>query len=216
MENVISLIGKIIAYLGGASVIILSLSTWIGKIWANVFVKQQGAKYQKDIECYKSQLSEQLELLKAKNEKVNYISKTQFDVEFKIYQELSESSFSMLFEVSKLFPTGLDHVPQDAEERQKVYQDRYEKAQEEFIKFQNKLFQIAPFIVKEIYDLFDELRAEARLQVVWYPDLILHPGNTYNAEQDIKCWERSPILIEKHSYIIEFLRKYLNSLKVVE
>lgn len=220
MENIISLIGKIIAYLGGASFIILSLSSWIGKIWAKIFIKQQEAKYQKDIECYKNQLSEQLEILKAKNEKANYISKTQFDAEFKIYQELSETSFSMLYKVALLFPEGLDRgIPEGKDERQQVCQDRYEKAEEELIKFQNKLYQVAPFITKEMYNLFDELKEEARLQVVFYPRLVLNSDKEWVKElfdQESKCLERTPKLREKHKYIIESLRVYLSSLKVTD
>lgn len=32
------IVGKIIAALGGGAVIILGLSTWIGKIWANIIL----------------------------------------------------------------------------------------------------------------------------------------------------------------------------------
>lgn len=58
MEKITSTIGIVIVSLGGESIIILSLSTWIGEIWTNIFIKQQEVKYQKNIECYKSQLSE--------------------------------------------------------------------------------------------------------------------------------------------------------------
>lgn len=155
----------------------------------------------------------------AKQEIVNHITKNQFDVEFKIYQELSEMSFSMLYEVSQLFPAGLDYVPQDKDERQKVYQERYKKAQDELIKFQNRLLQVAPFISKKIYDLFDELRAEARLQVVFYPDFVLNPDREYVKElskEKHECMKRTPQLTIKREHIMEVLREYLSLLKTKE
>ena len=58
----------------------------------------------------------------------NYISKTQFDAEFKIYQELSEPIFDMFFDVLKLFPMGLDYVPEDETDRKNFYEKRYNNA----------------------------------------------------------------------------------------
>lgn len=50
-------------------------------------MKAQEAIYQKDIEKYKNELSIQLTQYKAANERINYISKAQFDKEFEICQK---------------------------------------------------------------------------------------------------------------------------------
>ncbi len=45
-----------IASVGGASVIILAISSYSGKIWAEKYLESIKKEYQKDIETYKSQL----------------------------------------------------------------------------------------------------------------------------------------------------------------
>ena len=89
--DIFALFGKVVASLGGAGLIIIGLSSWIGKIWADKLMETQRKQNQKEIEKFKSELHKELELLKAKNEKMNYITKTQFDAEFRMYQELSEA-----------------------------------------------------------------------------------------------------------------------------
>lgn len=163
--------------------------------------------------------SRKLEILKARNEKVNYITKTQFDAEFKIYQELSETSFNMLLQVSQLFPAGIDSLPEDKEQRQIIFIERHKKANEELVNFQNKLYQVAPFISEKMYNLFEELRTEARLQIIFYPDFIISPNSEHLKElrkEITACWKRTPELHSLHEKIIKSLREYLSSLKVLD
>lgn len=58
----------------------------------------------------------ELENCKALHEKVNNISKTQFEAEFKMYQEISGSMFEMALNVTSLYPSGF--VPGDAPTRE--------------------------------------------------------------------------------------------------
>ena len=57
------------------------LSILISALWALYFnrIKEgQKAEFQKQIEAQKAEFSKQLEIIKAKNEKMNYITRTQF------------------------------------------------------------------------------------------------------------------------------------------
>ena len=92
--------------LGLSSVLSGLIALSVCAIWSIVFnrIKEgQKAEFQKQIETQKAEFTKELETLKAKNDKCNYITKTQFDVEFKIYQEISEPIFNMFFDVLKLF-----------------------------------------------------------------------------------------------------------------
>ena len=198
------------------------LSILISALWAIYFnrIKEgQKAEFQKQIEVQKAEFSKQLEIIKAKNEKMNYITKTQFDAEFKMYQELSEASFQMLLDNSKLFPMGIDRLPESKEAQDKIFQERFNKANSSLVNYQNMLFKYAPFIKEENYILFDELKEMGRLQLIYYPIYKFE----YNEEEKREiykeiqeCWKRTSLMYKKHDEIIKILRNYLNNIKLVE
>lgn len=198
------------------------LSILISALWAIYFnrIKEgQRAEFQKQIEEQKVEFNKQLENIKAKNEKMNYITKTQFDAEFKMYQELSEPIFEMFSDVIKLFPVGIDFVPEDPKERKDFYEKRYNKAMHNLLIFQKKLYAYAPFIPQKIYDMYNDFRTEAGKQVNWYPNFVLHPDSSLIKDlrsESLECWERTEKLIDKYDKIIQKLRDYLQSLKVQE
>lgn len=208
--------------LGLSTAVSTLLSILISALWAIYFnrIKEgQRAEFQKQIETQKAEFSKQLESIKAKNEKMNYITKTQFDAEFKMYQELSEPIFEMFSDVIKLFPVGIDFVPEDPKERKDFYENRYNNAMHNLLIFQKKLYAYAPFIPQKIYDMYNDFRTEAGKQVNWYPDFVLHPDSSILKDlrsESLECWERTEKLIDKYDEIIQKLRKYLQSLKVHE
>ena len=65
MTGVWGVAGAIIASFGGASVILLATSTWLGKVWAAKILEKDRAKYSLEIEGVRKQASEQLALLTA-------------------------------------------------------------------------------------------------------------------------------------------------------
>ena len=199
------------------------LSILISALWAIYFnrIKEgQKAEFQKQIEAQKAEFSKQLESIKAKNEKMNYITKTQFDTEFKMYQELSEACFLMFLDNSLLFPRGIDYLPREEEERKKVFEERYKAARDSLILYQNMLYKYAPFISVRLYKFFEQLRELAHRQVQWYPDFVL--GRLESdvikelKDEKIACRERTKEIEDLHKKLIEELREYLQSLKVQE
>ena len=59
-ENIVNIISWIVISVGGAGVVILGISHWIGKIWANKFVEKHKGKYEKELEHYKSKINTRL------------------------------------------------------------------------------------------------------------------------------------------------------------
>lgn len=197
--------------LGVSSSIATLIAIVIGASWSIYFNRIK--------EGQKTEFAKQLEILKSKNEKVNYITKTQFDAEFKMYQELSEASFQMLLDNSKLFPMGIDRLPESKEAQDKIFQERFNKANSSLVNYQNMLFKYAPFIKEENYILFDELKEMGRLQLIYYPIYKFE----YNEEEKREiykeiqeCWKRTSLMYKKHDEIIKILRNYLNNIKLVE
>ncbi len=95
-QIVLEIVATAIASVGGAGAIIWALSSFFGKMWANKILEKQKAEYQKDIEQYKSELSLELEKVKATNEKLTYISKVQYDIEISVIKELTRASFNLV------------------------------------------------------------------------------------------------------------------------
>lgn len=199
--------------LGVSSSIATLIAIVIGASWSIYFNRIK--------EGQKTEFAKQLEILKSKNEKINYITKAQFDAEFKMYQELSEACFNMLLNNTALFPKGIDFLPEDQEQRNKEYQKRYKLALDSLIIYQNLLFKYAPFISKDLYNKFEELRKMGQQQVNWYPDFRLNQENralvsTDLLEQERACAQRTIDMEYGHKDLIEDLRNYLKTLKVHE
>lgn len=55
-EEVFKIIFSALVSVGGAGVIILALSSWLGKIWSNRLIESVKKEYQKEIESYRNQL----------------------------------------------------------------------------------------------------------------------------------------------------------------
>lgn len=54
----------IIGSLGGTGAVILVLSSWLGKVWANRLMAKEKAQFETDLEAIKSKYTRQLEVLK--------------------------------------------------------------------------------------------------------------------------------------------------------
>lgn len=210
--------------LGFSTAISALLSILISALWAIYFnrIKEgQKAEFQKQIEVQKAEFSKELEIIKARNEKMNYITKTQFDAEFKMYQELSGACFLMFLDNSFLFPKGIDSLPINEAERLDVYKDRYKKAIDSMVDYQNKLAKYAPFIKADLYKLFEEFRKKGQIQINFYLDFYFPNSPVTDCLKEMEkerlaCFKRTSEMFKDHEKIIEELREYLKSLKVQE
>lgn len=151
------------------------------------------------------------EKIKAKCERTSYISKAQFDVELKVYQELSERSYNAVMDCALLFPVDLTLVPEKEEERKKYEQYIYTCSNSSTVSFQDSLFKYSPFIKKEIAEKFHELL-----------NYISTQNRFFYFKMDDKNFRFNPLereqitnqIIDLHKSIIQELRQYLNSMKV--
>lgn len=88
MQNVINIIATIIVSVGGTGVIIVAISKYIGNILAKRVEEKYKNKLDKELEDYKWKINEKLSKLDKIEEKALYISKFNYDNEFKIYMEI--------------------------------------------------------------------------------------------------------------------------------
>lgn len=134
MDNLVLSVMQIIGISGGTSLIIVILAGKLWEIWFNRIKEGQKAEFET-----------QIQNLKFEKEKLNYISKTQFDVEFKMYQELSEACFEMVLSSTALFPNCIDYLPESEEEQKEIFSKRYKDAVDKLVLYQNLLFKYAPW-----------------------------------------------------------------------
>jgi cell division protein FtsB len=147
----------ILTSIGGASVIILGLSSWFGKVWANKILEKEKAAYSKEIEHYKSELNRELGRIGAIQDKALYISKAQYDNEYKIYQEIWEKMHECVALTKALYPIS-ENVPSEEEKYNEYQVGKYEKFSRAYNEYLKTIEKHAPFYKKEFYDKFMEIR----------------------------------------------------------
>jgi hypothetical protein len=78
----------VLTSLGGGAVIVLALSSWLGKVWANRLMERERAKYAEELERLRSSLERTNRLLQGEIEKTIFVGKTHFETEFKALSEI--------------------------------------------------------------------------------------------------------------------------------
>jgi len=95
MNDLFEIFVVIVGSLGGVGVLVLALSTWLGKVWASRLMNKEKAKFARDLESIKSNYTSQLELLKS--------SLTQDTESYKIKLKKSEFIFEKEYEATSEF-----------------------------------------------------------------------------------------------------------------
>jgi hypothetical protein len=91
-DDVLKISASIIATLGGGSLIIFGLSSWLGKVWANRLMEKDKSKFLTDLENLKNGLVNETESYKIKLKKSEFL----FEKEFEAASELTAMIRSFL------------------------------------------------------------------------------------------------------------------------
>lgn len=157
MTEVLSIASTIILSLGGSGAIIIGLSNWLGKIWANRILEKEKHKYTKELEEYKNTLSEKMSILNSLIDKSSFVTKLQYEKEFSIYQEIWEALVNCIRVTKRLYPKSEDK-PIDQDKLEEFQIKKWEEYLDSFIIFSNIVDKYAPFYEEEIYKKFNEVR----------------------------------------------------------
>jgi hypothetical protein len=57
LTELAEIVASVLVSLGGGGAIVLGLSNWLGKIWAERLMEKEKARYQKELENFKAQLN---------------------------------------------------------------------------------------------------------------------------------------------------------------
>jgi len=201
-----------IASVGGIGAIIV----WVIKYVSDTIADRLSKKYQlqldKEKEKYKTELS-----------KKEYVSKTRFDTEFRVYQELSGKNLSMVYSAGEavIITRGAPYSSNEVDQFIEKYCEQLNDAE-----ITNKRY--APFIAKEIYEKYLSLEKQAsvifRLLKLWKQyqtedgfsvtvDKVSYHNQTEVAQA---IADKQKILSDDSDTLLCDLREYLSKLDVLE
>lgn len=170
---------------------------------------------QKELAEYKSELTKQIDIFKIKNKNITYITKTQFDAEFKMYQELSSDSYNVVQSIKKFDSTINEKATSDYGNAKEFLAE----TQKYIYKLNKSINKYAPFIQKEKYDLLQEFNTYLFKMFIFKETRDVQEGKTkiVEVENIIKNYKEIMKQVNfLHENFINNLRVYLDSLKIIE
>lgn len=226
MQNILNIISVIIVSVGGTGVIILGISKWIGKILLDEFSQEYKIKCEKELETYKSKINVELNKLDKIEEKALYITKVNYDNEYKIYMEIWPKLVDCVNATMKLYPRGLENVPIDEKELEMYKEDKYNEFVKCYMEFYNCIEKYAPFYEEEFYNdlnIMKEISSFIGNQYQMYEFEVKY-NESFKGCRDLKITveerkeikEKQQKLLDIKEKLLIKIRNYLNGLKLRE
>lgn len=173
MENVFELVAAILVSVSSGGAIVLGLSGWLGKVWADRLIEREKANLAKLVQS-------EFEQLRGTTERSLFVHRTQFEVEFKAYQELWAEIYEAVVAALSLRPM-IDFQAGEKSEAE-VKQERLSRYAEHHGAAILSWRRHRPFITKEIDALVDAVMRAARNESNQY--------RIFDPKRDHDYWER--------------------------
>ena len=205
-SDVGKIIVTIVASAGGIGGVVVFLVKVIIEKIAERMSKKYEIKLNKDLEKHKSNLIN-----------MNYISKTQFDVEFEIYRSLTKRYFTMMVSINNIFSPNYRQDISNGVDLERIKKDAINLV-EKTADAQDCLFENAAFIPKNLYEKYDTI-LEKSLDLFWeYNDALCKEqleSTVLNNEWCDERHQRAKTIDETYRELNNELRDYLRSLTIV-
>jgi len=113
----------------------------------------------------------------------------------------------------------MDKIPEDNEKAKEIYNQRYQSALANVFKLQRIIGSKSPFISKELYSDFFEIKKLLSNQLTAYEyfgPIGIHCSseNSVHEDERLKAWKRTTEISDKHQMIIDKMRNYFDSLEI--
>ena len=204
MEQFAISLNQLFGWSIGTSVIVACFISALWSIYFNRIKEGQKAEFQKQIENQKSEFTKELETLKAKNDKCNYITKTQFDVEFKIYQELLDILSIIINDLYSM--SNLKIINKNDE----LNNEKYNNLISNINNYYKCLIKNAAFINDEIYQFYSTTYNKLS-------NLINNSIKNYDYYYELSNIKQEvEKVVESKTSLDKKIRKYLTSLKILK
>lgn len=203
-EIVLYLLGSV----GGIGVVFTAVIKFSSDIIAKRLEERYSLKLNKELEKYKSII-----------ENKNYISKTKFDTEFKIYRSLSKTFFEMVKNVSIMVPVGFSNQPVDRKDKEVWERKIHKLSKQACVEAQDTLNSNAPFIPEKIFNEYDNILQLCELQLDAFERRwdVFNPAPKEKKERfTAEEYKRTRKISESLNKLNNIVREYLSKLDVIE
>lgn len=193
---------------GGIGGIVVGIVKFSAERIAERLESKYQLKVDKELEKYKSNLENKI-----------YISKAKFDEEFAVYRKLSKAYFALAKDVGEMIPYGFYEEPADEKLRKEVNNEKYKRAAESVVAAQDALFENAPFIPKDFFNKYDEIRQLGNVQLSVFSlrwNVLYIADDKEKEHLSIDDRKRSKEIREKLEILNSEIREYLSKLDVLE
>ncbi len=150
----------VLASLGGGGVIVLMLSSWLGKVWANRILEKDRAKFATEIERLKGDLERQHRLLQGEIEKTIFVTRVHFETEFRALAEIWRHAARVRATMSNLRPS-FDWLGPNETKQERLSQ-RLKDFDGALGGLVDSVDQQSPFYPEEIYAALEKLILNAK------------------------------------------------------
>jgi hypothetical protein len=143
-QSAINLFGAVVVSLGGSSIIVFGLSSWIGKVWANKLMEKDKSKYNQEIEKLKNELQTKITKMEHFHQISEQTYQSLFNAKIATYNNLlyEKTEYYKIINEDEAFEM-MDYPPE-------VYYDFFKKIRK--IIDENRLY-----ISNELSDKYDKL-----------------------------------------------------------
>lgn len=188
--------------------ILVSFNSIITSLFAFIISKTWIEDYKleisKELEKNKNELNKELEKYKSKLSGYTLVTKLQYDLEFKIYTEISEKIFLLYVETQTI--TDFPFLPT-------IIKEKLEKISNIYNMTSNLINKYKPFYPKEIYDLLIETRNLCYKETKEFEENLKTNLKDFNLQVSENRIEKIGQNIDN---ISELIRKRIENMKIIE
>ena len=207
MGDGLKIVLEILAGVGGIGVVFTVVVGFSSSLIADKLQKKYQLKLDEELEKYKAGLTNKV-----------YISKTKFDAEFLIYQNLSIAFSECIKAFSILIPIGIAYVPADEKKREEQDNEHYSTARNAYVLAQDELSKSIPFIPKEFCDDYRALLKLCSLQLFDFErrwNISYIGTKEKKSVLDDDSYQRTAEINKKFDMLNEKIRDYLSQIDVL-
>lgn len=154
MNELFEWIGKVVLSVGGAGVIIISISTFLAKFWTDYYMKKVTARYDKEMEEYKAQLTAELNKIKVMNDLSYEKKRLAFEMKLPIFKEIVPLAVKV---IEGSLGIGICLEVKNKDSDYSIPDDVSDRVERDWNEYRNLYITYAGFIPAEIYECFSKI-----------------------------------------------------------
>lgn len=215
IQEIEALIGRIVASLGGGTVIVSGGVLACRNKLSEIISKRIELRYDEKLAEYESKLQRETDKVDALTNHIIYISKTQFDKEFSVYQSLWSALVECRRKLSSIIAFYKSAPLESHQEQESRLQDIRRQFTEALDNLNKEICGHAPFYKKEIYDSIKAIEA-------LYSDVLIKIDSMIGSSSSVVDATVSNLEVtsgdieSKEDLLCEEIRTYLHEKSVLD